>query len=219
MSVAESMLFATGNANKIREVSAIFSRLAIAIHGLDRLPQQVEEPVEDGATFIANALLKARYYANHADEPTLAEDSGLEVDALGGEPGVYSARYAGATGPREQVDAANNQLLLKNLAGVPDERRTARFVCAMALCEPGRTLAVVRGTIEGRILHEPRGDGGFGYDPLFFVPERGATTAELSPAQKNAISHRGQAVRAMAEVIRLLCGVEGAAWERPAAEG
>lgn len=198
------MLFATGNANKIREVGAVFSPLGVAIHGLESLPHAVDEPVEDGATFIANALLKARYYAGHTEELTLSEDSGLEVDALDGRPGVYSARYAGASGPREQVDAANNALLLKNLQGVPDERRTARFVCAMALCEPGRTLAVVRGTIEGRILHEPRGSGGFGYDPLFYVPGQEATTAELSPEQKNAISHRGQAVRAMAEVIRLL---------------
>jgi XTP/dITP diphosphohydrolase len=134
----------------------------------------------------------------------LADDSGLEVEALGGEPGVRSARYAGVSGARKVVDPANNKLLLERLRDVPAEKRGARFVCAMALVEPGgATRAQVRGTVEGRILgpggvdHRGRGEGGFGYDPLFLIPELGLTTAELSAAQKNAISHRGRAARLM----------------------
>ncbi|MEX2673607.1 MAG: RdgB/HAM1 family non-canonical purine NTP pyrophosphatase [Phycisphaeraceae bacterium] len=208
MSVPATILFATGNPNKLREIRAILSAVGSGagpgVHGLDTLGKDVAEPEETGQTFIANALLKARYYAEAAGELTLAEDSGLEVDALQGEPGVRSARYSGVAGERETVDAANNQRLLEKLEGVAEADRTARFVCAMALCEADRTWAVVRGTLEGRILQQPRGAGGFGYDPLFFVPSQQATTAELSAEQKNAISHRGSATRAMAEVLQLL---------------
>ena len=204
MSVVESLLFATGNAHKLREVGQILAGVSMSVHGLDWLASVPAEPEETGRTFIANAVLKAQYYARHAQQLTLAEDSGLEVDALEGEPGVRSARFAGASGPREIVDRANNDLLLRRLAEVADAARTARFVCAMAVCDARRTWAVVRGTVEGVILREPRGSHGFGYDPLFFVPAEHATTAELPPERKNAISHRGEASRKMASTLRLL---------------
>jgi XTP/dITP diphosphohydrolase len=176
------------------------------------LGRSIPEPHEDQLTFEGNALLKARYYALATGLCCLADDSGLEVDALGGAPGVLSARFAGVHGERKVVDPANNKLLLERLRDVPPERRGARFVCAMALIDPaagsrggesGRVLAEVRGVVEGRILgpdgvdHRGRGTGGFGYDPLFLIPELGLTTAELSAEQKNAISHRGRAARLM----------------------
>jgi XTP/dITP diphosphohydrolase len=202
MSVPRSILFATGNPHKLQEVSAILAPLGIQVQGLDALAAPIPEPHEDGRTFTANALLKARYYAARAGRLALADDSGLEVDALGGEPGVHSARYSALTGPRRIVDPANNARLLENLRDVPDEKRTARFVCVMALCDPQRTLAVARGTVAGRVLREPRGENGFGYDPLFLLPDRRLTTAQLDPAEKNAISHRGQAARKLARILR-----------------
>ena len=202
MSVPQSILFATGNPHKLEEVAAVLGPLGVRITGLDAVAQTFEEPVEDGHTFLANAVIKARYYAQHTRRPCLADDSGLVVDALGGEPGVRSARYAELAGPRRVVDPANNAKLLEKLRGVPDEQRTARFVCVMVLADSHRTWAVTRGTIEGRIAHEPRGANGFGYDPLFILPGRGVTTAELPPEQKNAISHRGQAARMLADLLR-----------------
>jgi XTP/dITP diphosphohydrolase len=165
----------------------------------------VPEPVEDGATFEANARIKALYYAKAAGSRCLAEDSGLEVDALGGRPGVHSARYAGTSGPRDERDRANNEKLLGELAGVASEERAARFVCCMCLAdEHGAILAETRGTFEGVIAETPRGDNGFGYDPLLWVPDAGGTSAELSPQEKNARSHRGAAARLMAERISAL---------------
>jgi XTP/dITP diphosphohydrolase len=135
---------------------------------------------------------------------TLADDSGLEVDALGGEPGVRSARYGGTGGTRAQRDAANNRKLLNALSAVPDEKRTARFVCAMCLADAeGRVAAETRGTVEGVIGREPRGHNGFGYDPLFGLPHLGCTSAELPTEQKNALSHRGDAARQMADRLDL----------------
>jgi len=209
------IVLASSNPHKLSEIRATFDTcgdLNIALLSLAEGGINAPEPVEDGQTFEANAILKARYYAAAAGMLCLADDSGLEVDALGGEPGVRSARYAGIEGPRDVVDPANNRLLLERLGETPAERRTARFVCAMALCEADRTLAVVRGTVEGRILlreeagpeGKGRGQNGFGYDPLFLLPQRGQTTAELSPAEKNAVSHRGQAARLMWEQIRKL---------------
>jgi len=157
-------------------------------------------PVEDGETFLANAEIKARYFARLSGLWTLADDSGLEVDALGGEPGVRSARYAGEPGD----DKANNALLLERLKGVPAERRTARFRCAVVLSDGHDVLASAEGAIEGRIIEGPRGGGGFGYDPLFWVDEKGMTTAEMTAAQKHAISHRGQALRRLRERLTTL---------------
>ena len=207
------LLIATGNAGKLREVRAVLERefaaggrrIEIELLGLPDLPAPPPEPHEDGTTFAENARLKALYYARLTGLPTLADDSGLEVDALGGQPGVHSARYAGVSGPREAVDRANNQKLISALRGIQDEKRTARFRCALAMAHDGRVLAESQGVIEGRIMDEPRGTGGFGYDPHFFVDALGCTTAELPSEEKNRFSHRGQALRAMAEMLRRVC--------------
>jgi len=208
MSVPDSIVFATGNPHKLDEVSAILGEIGVKVIGLDTLNVDVPEPVEDGDTFEHNAVLKAKYYAEATGRTVLADDSGLEVDALNGEPGVISARYAGVDGPRSVVDPANNAKMIAKLRelNVRPAQRTARFVCVMALCEPGNPLPLVmtRGTVEGRIIDEPRGDNGFGYDPHFELPGRGVTTAELPPAEKNAISHRGEATRNMVEKLREL---------------
>ena len=196
------VLFATSNEHKVGEVRAILAPLGIAVRSLGDLARAPEEPVEDGATFEDNARLKARYYARELGVTCVAEDSGLEVDALGGAPGVYSARYSGEGGPRSQRDRANNEKLLRELAGVPAERRQARFVCVASVADPqGRILAEARGTYEGLIATEARGSGGFGYDPLLFLPDRGCTSAELSPEEKHAHSHRGQAFRILAQAL------------------
>jgi len=206
------LLIATSNPHKLDEIRAVIGDAPVELLTLDALPTPLDEPVEDQDTFEGNAVLKARYYAKASGMLCLADDSGLEVDALHGEPGIRSARYSHTDGPRAQRDAANSLLLLKNLANTPIEQRTARFVCAMALVD-GRNvdncdepIAVVRGTLEGRILtieeaddptHPERGRGthGFGYDPLVYIPDKNKTAAELSAEDKNAISHRGDAVR------------------------
>jgi len=216
------ILIATSNPHKIDEIRAVWSTqseprsiLSIEWVGLNDIDHadQIPEPIEDQPTFEANARLKARHYAAATGMLTIADDSGLEVDCLDGHPGVRSARYAGATGPRSTIDAANNDLLLNNLKGIPAPQRAARFVCAMALCAPPdagseeKPLALTRGTLEGRIIgpdEPPRGDHGFGYDPLFFVLRLDQTTAQLSPDQKNAISHRGAAARIMWQKIQEL---------------
>lgn len=198
------ILLATSNPHKVDEVRAILEPAGLAVHCLADLPAPIAEPAEDQPTFHGNALLKARYYARHTGQLCLADDSGLEVDALCGRPGVLSARYAGITGPRSIVDPANNAKLLDELAGTPDADRSARFVCAMALADPTRTLAQVRGMVEGRILHRPRGANGFGYDPLFLIPALDQSTAELSPEHKNRISHRGHATRMILDALRRL---------------
>lgn len=202
MSLPRTILFATSNPHKLDEVRAITSELGIAIDPLDGPAADLPEPVEDSPTFTGNALIKARYYAAATGRWCMADDSGLSVDALDGAPGVLSARYSGVSGGRDIVDPANNRKLLDALSGVPDEKRTARFVCVMALCDPSRTIAVARGTVEGRIGYDKRGDNGFGYDPLFVVDGLGVTSAELPPAKKNAISHRGVAVRRLVDVLR-----------------
>jgi XTP/dITP diphosphohydrolase len=195
------VLFASTNPHKVGEVRAIMRPFGVTVIGLDEVERasDVAEPVEDGETFAANARIKAVHYARALGRWCLADDSGLEVDALGGEPGVRSARYAGADGTRQERDRANNRKLLDGLKGVPDEKRTARFVCAMCLAdEKGRIVAETRGTVEGVMGHEPRGHNGFGYDPLFRLPHLGRTSAELPSEQKNALSHRGDAARRMA---------------------
>jgi XTP/dITP diphosphohydrolase len=196
------LLFASSNPSKVAEVRAIMAPLGIVVVGLAEAgpAARLPEPVEDGDTFADNARIKAVYYARAAGRWALADDSGLEVDALGGEPGVRSARYAGTGRSRAERDAANNRKLLAALNAVPDEKRRARFVCAMCLADPeGRVVAETRGTVEGVIGREPRGDNGFGYDPLFELPHLGRTSAELPAEQKNALSHRGDAARRMAE--------------------
>ncbi len=166
----------------------------------------IAEPPEQGLTFADNAAAKAMYYARATRRWCLADDSGLEVDALDGRPGVHSARYAAgdrdAPADRQALDQANNAKLLRELAGLADRDRTARFVCELALADGEKVVIKARGVLEGRIAQAPEGDNGFGYDPLFFVPELGCTTAQLSPEEKNRISHRGKAVRRFAELLR-----------------
>lgn len=195
------LLFATSNPNKVRELASILGPLGYAIEDLSAYAEVVE-PVEDGHTFADNARLKAVSYAQQTGLRCLAEDSGLEVEALGGRPGVHSARYSGLEGPREVVDVANNQRLLSELEGVPLARRGAQFVCAFCMADPtGRIVAESTGSFRGVIVFEAKGTNGFGYDPLFFVPDANCTSAELSKEQKSARSHRGQAARRLAELL------------------
>ena len=186
----KELVVATRNAGKLREIRHLLEGAGIAVLGLDAFPE-VPEIEEDGDTFAANAAKKAETVARLTGRPCLADDSGLAVEALDGEPGVHSARYAGTQGD----DAANNARLLRELAGVPDNRRRAAFRCVMALARPGRPTAYFEGRVDGTILRAPRGDGGFGYDPLFLVAGGELTMAELPLDQKNRISHRGQALR------------------------
>jgi XTP/dITP diphosphohydrolase len=199
------ILFATTNTHKLSEARAILAPLGIALQSLATLGGSYPEPVEDGDTFEANAALKARYYAKLTGMRCLAEDSGIEVDVLDGAPGVYSARYSGVEGSAAERDRANNDKLLAALVGVPTERRQARFVCAACVASPeGQVLAEARGEFEGLIAERPRGQNGFGYDPLLFLPERGCTSAELSSEEKHARSHRGQALRRLAPLLEKL---------------
>ncbi|HVZ92868.1 MAG TPA: RdgB/HAM1 family non-canonical purine NTP pyrophosphatase [Phycisphaerales bacterium] len=205
------LLAATSNPHKLDELRAIFSPLGFRVLSLaDVGPPgggSFPEPVEDGETFEANASKKAVAYARMTGRPCLADDSGLVVDALGGEPGVHSAYWAGVGSNRAERDAANNKKLIEALRDVPRHERAARFVCVMALARPdagsrdgARVLATTRGEFEGRITDRPRGSNGFGYDPLLEF-EDGRTSAELSEAEKNARSHRGRAARAMAQTL------------------
>jgi XTP/dITP diphosphohydrolase len=196
------ILFATTNPHKIDEIRAVLGPLGFDVRSLDSLDSAPEEPEEDEVTFQGNARLKARYYAAKTGIESLAEDSGLEVDALSGRPGVHSARYAGEKGTRAERDRANNEKLLRELSRVPAADRTARFVCAMCVAAPdGRIVAEATGTYEGEIADAPRGENGFGYDPLLYLPDAWRTSAELSPEEKNARSHRGKAARALAVLL------------------
>lgn len=191
------IIFATGNENKMKEIRMILSDLGMPILSMKEAGIDVDV-VEDGTTFEENALIKAAEIAKEVENCiVLADDSGLEIDYLNGEPGIYSARYAGEN---TSYDVKNN-LLLERLAGVPDEERTARFVCAIAAAFPDGTTEVVRGTIEGQIGYEIVGENGFGYDPIFYVPEYKCTTAEMDPETKNLLSHRGNALRAMRKIM------------------
>jgi XTP/dITP diphosphohydrolase len=211
------LLIATSNPHKIDEIMAVVNEAGadLQLTSLNDAGIDVPEPLEDQDTFEGNALLKARYYANASGKPCMADDSGLEVDALGGAPGVISARYSGATGGRDTVDPANNKKLLEELGDTPPDQRTARFVCAVAVAWPNdeHEPIRVRGTFEGSIItpehaedpehaYAGRGANGFGYDPLFWVADQGCTSAELSPADKNAISHRGDATRKLLAVLQ-----------------
>lgn len=198
-----TLLVATTNPHKVRELQEVLAPLGIRTRGLGAELSGLDEPVEDADTFEGNALIKARYYARALSLACVAEDSGLEVDALGGAPGVYSARYAGATGDRDARDRANNEKLLAELLRLGPVSRAARFVCALCLVDAkGEVLFETRGTYAGVIADAPRGSKGFGYDPLLLLPELGRTSAELTPEEKNARSHRGAAARALAEYLR-----------------
>lgn len=193
----KKLIFATGNAGKMKEIREILGSPDLEI--LSQKEAGIETHAEEnGTTFEENALIKARAVAEQTDALVLADDSGLEIDYLGGEPGVYSARYLGENTPYE----IKNQKILDRLEGVPEEKRTARFVCVIAAVLPDGRTFTTRGTIEGIIGWESRGEGGFGYDPIFFVPEYHCSTAELSMEQKNEISHRGKALRAMKEELK-----------------
>jgi XTP/dITP diphosphohydrolase len=206
---ADRVVLATRNAGKLRELARILSQATpesgggqIQLAGLEAFPGAPDVP-ETGATFEANALLKARAIAGHTGLPAVADDSGLCVDALNGMPGVFSARWAGKHGD----DQANLELVLAQVADVPDGRLGARFVCAAALALPASGAAappewVVTGQVEGRLIRVPRGSGGFGYDPIFLPHGFCQTTAEMTPEAKDAISHRGRAFRALAPFIR-----------------
>lgn len=191
------IIFATGNQNKMKEIHMILADLGIPIYSMKEAGIDIDI-VEDGSTFEENAVIKAEAIAELLpDDIILADDSGLEIDYLDKAPGIYSARFAG-------VDTSydiKNRMLLDKLEGVPDEKRTARFVCAIAAALPDGTVETVRGTIEGIIGHEIAGENGFGYDPIFYVPEYGCTTAEMDPVQKNELSHRGNALRAMRKIL------------------
>lgn len=204
MTEGPSILLATSNPHKVAEVAGVLGPAGVTVLSLAGAGVEVPEPVEDQPTFAGNAAIKARYYAEHSGRPCLADDSGLAVDALDGAPGVRSARFAGVVGERATVDAANNRKLVESLAGMPAAQRTARYVCVMALADGERIIAEARGTLEGRIVDEPRGSHGFGYDPHFWLDDRRCTVAELPGEQKNAISHRGAAARQMLEQMRRL---------------
>lgn len=190
------IIFATGNQDKMKEIRMILENLGIPVSSMKEAGIDVDI-VEDGTTFEENAMIKAEAIAKLTDAIVLADDSGLEIDYLNKEPGIYSARYAGTDTSYE----IKNNLLLQRLEGVPDEKRTARFVCAIAAVFPDGSKETVRGTIEGRIGYEIAGEHGFGYDPIFYLPEYGCTTAELDPEKKNELSHRGEALRLMREII------------------
>jgi XTP/dITP diphosphohydrolase len=190
------LLLATRNRKKLAELSRILDGASELI-GLDDAPSYPELP-ETGLTFEENALLKAREGAARTGLPTIADDSGLCVDALGGMPGVFSARWAG----RHGNDEANLRLVLDQLADIPDEALGAAFVCVAALALPDGRTFITHGEMRGRLVREPRGSGGFGYDPIFVADGHTVTNAELSPAEKDAISHRGKAFRALAVVVQ-----------------
>lgn len=199
----DTIIFATGNENKMVEIRMILEDLGCRILSQKEAGIQADV-VEDGTTFEENALIKATEIAKIAhgmpeykNAVVMADDSGLEIDYLNKEPGIYSARYMG----EDTSYDIKNQALLDRLEGVPDEKRTARFVCAIAAILPDESSEVVRGTMEGIIGHEIAGENGFGYDPIFFLPEYGCTSAEVSPEKKNELSHRGEGLRKMRKIL------------------
>lgn len=193
------VVLASGNAGKLREISALLAGVGIELVSQSSLA--VKEAEETGFTFVENAILKARNAAQHTGLAALADDSGLEVDALDGAPGIYSARYAGT----HARDTDNVAKLLRALEGVPPEQRGARFRCVLAYLRHAHDPAplICEGVWEGRILDAPRGENGFGYDPVFRVPERKCSAAELPPEEKNRLSHRGQALQKLAAALRI----------------
>ena len=192
----KKIIFATGNAGKMKEIREILKDLDAEVLSMKEAGVEAEI-VEDGKTFEENALIKAKTVCKLTGKIALADDSGLEIDYLNKEPGIYSARYMG----EDTSYRIKNANLIERLEGVPDEKRTARFVCAIAAAFPDGTVKTVRGTMEGRIGYEETGENGFGYDPIFYLPEYGCSSAELSMEEKNKISHRGKALRAIKEEL------------------
>ena len=191
------IIFATGNKDKMKEIRQILADLGMEIISMKEAGVDIDI-VEDGMSFEENAEIKARSVSRVlTNDIVLADDSGLEIDYLDKAPGIYSARFAG----EDTSYDIKNRIFLDRLEGVPDEERTARFVCAVAAVFPDGTCETVRETIEGRIAHEPAGENGFGYDPIFYVPEYECTTAEMSEEQKNELSHRGKALRSMKRIL------------------
>lgn len=197
------IVFATGNAGKMKEVRMILADLGAEVLSMKDAGISIDIE-ENGSTYEENALIKARAVAEATDDIVLADDSGLEIDSLNGEPGVYSARYLGEDTPY----SVKNANLIDRLQGVPDERRTARFVCAIAAVLPDGRELTTRAAIEGRIGYEEKGNGGFGYDPIFYVPELHKTTAELTGEEKNLVSHRGKALQLMKEELKKYEGID-----------
>lgn len=191
------VIFATGNANKMKEIREILGDLDIELLSMKEAGIHADI-VEDGKSFEENARIKAKAIRDLTGEIVLADDSGLEIDYLNKEPGIYSARYMG----EDTSYHIKNANLIERLKGVPDEKRTARFVCAIAAAFPDGTEKTVRGVMEGRIDYEEKGENGFGYDPIFYLPEYGLTSAEISPEEKNKISHRGKALRLIKDELR-----------------
>lgn len=191
------ILFATSNAGKAKEVQAMFSDLDVDVKTLREEGIDIEIE-ENGQTFAENALIKAKAIAKMTDKIVLADDSGLVVDYLNGEPGIYSARYMG----EDTSYDIKNARILERMEGVPDDQRTARFVCAMAAIMPGGEVICTEGIMEGLIGYEMKGTNGFGYDPIFYLPEYGMTSSEISPEKKNEISHRGKALRKMQDELK-----------------
>ena len=191
------IIFATGNENKMKEIRMILADLGLEILSMKEAGV-FEEIEEDGMSFEENAEIKAKTICEMTGEITLADDSGLEIDYLNKEPGIYSARYMG----EDTSYRIKNGNLIQRLEGVPDEKRTARFVCAVAAAFPDGTVKTVRETMEGRIGYEEKGENGFGYDPIFYLPEYGVTSAEIPIEKKNEISHRGKALEAMKIKLR-----------------
>lgn len=191
------IVFATGNAGKMREIKRILGDLGVEIVSMKEAGIATDAE-ENGKTYEENALIKARGVAALTGDCVLADDSGLEIDYLNKEPGIYSARYMG----EDTSYRIKNANLIERLEGVPDEKRTARFVCAIAAVLPNGKELTVRAAIEGRIGYEEKGEGGFGYDPIFYVPELQKTTAELTEDEKNSVSHRGKALRLMKEELK-----------------
>lgn len=196
------IVLASSNAGKVREIGELLSGMNLSV-----VPQtdfDVTDADETGLTFVENSILKARHACANTGLPAIADDSGIEVDALNGAPGIYSARFAGSTGKNKDRD--NLEKLLDELKNIPEDKRTARFQCLMVYMrhEYDPTPLIFQGTWEGSILFAPQGDGGFGYDPVFFVPTHNCSSAELKPEEKNAISHRGQALRLLVQALEHL---------------
>jgi XTP/dITP diphosphohydrolase len=199
-----SIVLASGNSKKLKELEAILSGTNVSL-----LPQTalgIPDAVEDGLSFVENAIIKARHACRLSGLPAIADDSGLEVDALQGAPGIYSARFAAETKHGNSHDEANNQKLLALLRDVPTAQRSARFQCVIVFMRHAEdpTPLICQGTWEGLILSEPAGEGGFGYDPLFYVPTHACASAQLPPAEKNRISHRGQALQQLMQHISMI---------------
>ena len=192
----KKLIFATGNENKMKEIRMILSDLGMPILSMKEAGIQANI-VEDGKTFEENAIIKAEAIRKMTNCLVLADDSGLEVDYLDKAPGIYSARFMG----EDTSYRIKNKAIIDKLAGVPDEKRTARFVCAIAAALPDGSTEVVRGTMEGRIGYEITGENGFGYDPIFYLPQFGCSSAELEPEKKNELSHRGEGLRKMRKVL------------------